>query len=207
MSAKSIIRELALGFALAAGPTACRNSQAPANWVVTFEGIGPVKIGMSVPEAEGALAAKLTAVGPTPPSWSSESGRSPGTPSPVSNGPPDGDVSSDSEDCYYVENEGALPGLSVMVVDGRIGRIDVRASRYHTERGVALGTPEQEVKHLYPKVSVAPNKYDDANGASHDLTLTSPDGRRGMVFETDGKTVEEYRVGDLEPVGYVEGCL
>lgn len=109
-----------------------------------------------------------------------------------------------SESCHYARNDGDLPGVAFMVVDGKIARVDISSPAYRTSKGARVGMTEQEVRQIYPKVAVEPHPYDDAG---HHLVVTSDDERHGMVFETNGKVVTEFRAGWREPVGYIEGCL
>jgi hypothetical protein len=93
-----------------------------------------------------------------------------------------------------------------MIVGGRLVRIDVRDSTVATSQGARIGDSESTVGRLYgsERVMSTPHAYTDG----HYLTV-APRGvgdDRRLVFETDGRTVTEYRAGLLPMVGWVEGC-
>ncbi len=108
-----------------------------------------------------------------------------------------------SEPCHRAWTEGVLSGLVLMVIDGRIVRIDVTKDLFRAEAGAGVGSTEREVRRLHPEAAVEAHPYYE-NG--HYLVLTSPDQRYAMIFETDGKVVTSFRAGEREPVGYIEGC-
>lgn len=108
--------------------------------------------------------------------------------------------------CDYVFPRGWPEGLSVMVVDGRVARIEVWGGEIATAEGARIGMSEQEIHALYPgQVEVRPHKYTDGN-----YLIITPAGPLGaehrIVFETDGSVVERYRAGVLPAVEWVEGC-
>lgn len=109
-----------------------------------------------------------------------------------------------SQSCHYARHDSNLPGVAFMVVDGKIARVDISSPEYRTSKGARVGMTEQEVRRLYPKAAIEPHPYDDAG---HYLVVTSDDGRYGIIFETDGKVVTDFRGGWRQPVGYIEGCL
>jgi hypothetical protein len=86
----------------------------PGAWTLSFDGYGPIHIGMTVRDAEQALHFKLTAESLQPGAT-----------------PDDG--------CEYFENEQKLPALRFMTGKGRILRIDVGDRRYRTSRGARVG--------------------------------------------------------------------
>jgi hypothetical protein len=145
---------------------------------------------MTVPEAERALGFQLTGSTPLPSAWMGESfGER---------------EQSEIDSCHYVENVKELPGVAFMVLDGKIGRIDVTGGQYRTTAGAQIGTPEAELQHLYQRIVTEQDHYTDEY---NQMTVASPDKRRALGFGTDGKVVKDFRVGEPEPVGYVEGCL
>lgn len=111
-----------------------------------------------------------------------------------------------TEPCHYVAVDGH-PGLTFMVIDGRIARLDVRQQgTARTAEGAGIGDAEERIYALYPgRVEVQPHKYVDG----HYLIVTPEapaDSTYRMIFETDGKRVTSYRTGRLPEVGWVEGC-
>jgi hypothetical protein len=111
-------------------------------------------------------------------------------------------------ECYYLEPQGVPQGVSFMITDGRVSRIDITSSRYTSLSGATVGQGEKQVSKLYKgKLEVTPHHYDE-NG--HYLTYVPTDKKDKnyrMVFETDGSKVTMFRTGKLPEVEFVEGCL
>lgn len=110
------------------------------------------------------------------------------------------------EGCDDLHPDGWPEGVSIMIVDGRVARVDVRQGQTATTAGARIGSTETEIQALYPgQVEVRPHKYTDG----HYLTVT-PAGAHGtehrIIFETDGERVVHYRAGALPAVEWVEGC-
>jgi hypothetical protein len=155
---------------------------------LAFDGIGPVKVGMTLAEASAAV----------------------GKPVEV-----DPDYVLDN--CAYAETAGGPKGLSFMVLRDaerdpwRIVRVDVDdESRIATLSGIRIGATEAEVKRIYGApgrtgtITVENHVYvDGGHYISYDDD--GPAGLR-MLFETDGQKVTRFRSGRQGPVGYVEGC-
>lgn len=114
-----------------------------------------------------------------------------------------GDVE-DREGCTMTPLVGGPEGVFLMVVDGRVARVDVRNEGVKTREGAGIGDSEERVQRLYPgAVEVQPHKYTDG----HYLVVTPPGASpRRLIFETDGELVTTYRAGVLPEVSWVEGC-
>lgn len=149
----------------------------PKEWTLSFQGFGPVRVGMTVAEAEKASKMKLRE---------------------------DETATSEPEGCHYASNEDALPGVGFMVEGRKVVRIDINSGVYRSVGGVQIGMTEQDVKKRHPNIRTEEHHYDPAG---HYLSLASKDQRYGIVFETDGKVVTNYRSGERESVAAVEGCL
>ena len=147
-----------------------------ASWVVTEHGIGGLRAGMTVKEARAAVPGFETAEG------------------------------ADSVGCDYASVPGLPRGVSVMVEDGVVGRVDVLEGTVATSAGARIGDTEATIKKLYAGlVTVSPHKYTDG----HYLTVVpklQADSAFRIVFETDGARVLQYRGGRRPQVEYVEGC-
>ena len=147
-----------------------------ASWVVTEHGIDGLRAGMTVKEARAAVPGFKTAEG------------------------------ADSVGCDYASIPGLPRGVSVMVEDGVVGRVDVFEGTVATSAGARIGDTEATIKKLYPGlVTVSPHKYTDG----HYLTVVpklQADSAFRIVFETDGARVLQYRGGRRPQVEYVEGC-
>lgn len=148
---------------------------------VATNGIGGIRVGMTVAEASRASGTKLVS---------------------------SGDYLEQS--CYYVQPQGTPKGLGFMVTDGRIARVDVFKNKSITTlSGAKIGDTEARIKALYPgQIKVTPHKYTGSMGG-HYLTYVpkdKSDRNYRVVFETDGKQVLNFRAGKLPEVEFVEGC-
>lgn len=116
-----------------------------------------------------------------------------------------GDIS--MKGCGYARPRYGPGGVSFMMIDGRIARIDIDSCQLKTDTGVKIGTAEALVKRLYSGIEVNEHAYVD-NG--HYLTLVPEnaiDSNYRLLFETDGKKVTKFRAGRLPEVDLVEGCF
>jgi hypothetical protein len=111
--------------------------------------------------------------------------------------------------CTYAVWREAPSGVTVMIVDGLVARVDVaRNSTVATSKGARIGDSEARILDLYKgRTTVTPHKYTDG----HYITVTPPAGSGEdrayrLVFETDGKKVTRYRGGKQPQVEWVEGC-
>ncbi|MBE9227940.1 hypothetical protein IQ264_21185 [Phormidium sp. LEGE 05292] len=148
---------------------------------VFINSIGPIRVGMTVNQAAQAAGTKLVQIG----SGGEEGG------------------------CLYFQPQREPKGVSFMVINNRIARIDIRENkRITTGKGAKIGDTETRIKSLYPgQIQVTPHKYVQ-NG--HYLTFVpkdSVDKNYRLLFETDGTRVTQYRAGKLPEVEFVEGCL
>ncbi len=101
---------------------------------------------------------------------------------------------------------GIPDGVSVMVVKGKVARIDVDTGAVTTDDGAKIGDGEDRIKSIYgDDVRVEPHKY---NSGWHYMTVMGDSASAGkaIVFETDGKKVTMFRAGRLPEVKWVEGC-
>lgn len=148
----------------------------PSEWVVTPRGIGKLRAGMTIAEARAVL-----------PGFKLRPG-------------------ADPTGCDYAITGGLPAGVTVMVEQGKVARVDVARTNVPTSVGAGVGDSEERIKTLYPnRVAVSPHKYTDG----HYLTVTpaaKADSAYRVIFETDGKKVVHYRAGIRPQVEYVEGC-
>ena len=156
---------------------------------VAINSIGPVKIGMNLPEAALAANTKL---------YVSYAG---------------------SESCYYVQGEGEIKGVSFMVTkdaaksrqkyitSDTIARIDINTPKITTISGAKIGDTEARIKSLYPgKIKVSRHPYDQNGRYLTFIPEDKADQNYRIIFETDGQRVTRYRAGKLPEVRYIEGC-
>jgi hypothetical protein len=147
-------------------------------WVLRDDGVGPVKIGMTVTQLGATLHRKVE---------EDDSGSYSG-----------------SDTCYYVHEVGRNH-VHYMIIDDRVVRIDVEERGIPTVTGIEVGDSEARVRRVYgSKMKVMAHQYIDTG---HYLTVRSPDGRHGIRFETDNGKIIEFYAGTYEAIQYVEGCL
>lgn len=74
-----------------------------------------------------------------------------------------------------------------------------------TEAGIKVGSTEAAVKAAYPSVTVEDHPY---TGPEGHYMIVDPDGSGGMllIFETDGTKVDDFRSGEEGSVQAIEGC-
>lgn len=144
---------------------------------VTEFGIGPVRAGMSLSEATKVLDGALTLP-----------------------------AGSDASTCGRLAWRDGPSGVSVMIEQGLVGRIDVISGSMATSMGARIGDSEDRIKSLYPgRVTVQKHKYTDGRYLIVTPALATDSAFR-IVFETDSNRVVRYRAGRRPQVEYVEGC-
>jgi hypothetical protein len=113
------------------------------------------------------------------------------------------------QDCDFVypaAGAGIPDGVSVMVVKGKVARIDVDTGAVTTDDGAKIGDTEDRLKSIYSgDLQIEPHKYIEGG---HYMTVMGDSASAGkaIVFETDGKRVTMFRAGRLPEVKWVEGC-
>lgn len=163
--------------ALATMVIAMGSTLASSSQRVAFTSIGKARIGMSEQALARALGAPLTHVAPE----------------------------AEEEGCYYASGRGLPKGVSLMMLNDRLARVDVYGPGVSTVSGASIGMSESELKRLYGgKLVQEPHAYTGPEG--HYLTIRSPDGRYGVRFETDGLLVTGFYAGTAEAIQYIEGC-
>ena len=150
-----------------------------AGWKVTLNGVGPVRLGMTVKQAEKALGTKLTI-----------------------------DDYLDDDSCRYFTTK-SQPSIAFMTDHKKIVRIDIipgAGAPPVTDKGAKIGDAEAHVLALYKgHIKVGPHHYTGPEG--HYLRVLDGKRKVRLIFETDGKKVENFRIGREPAVEYVEGCL
>lgn len=153
---------------------------------ITLTGIGPVQVGMTVPQAERAGGVTLLRT-----------------------------MDEYYPRCWYVVPKGwpkahdldlVVDRVGLMVTGGTIARIDVWAGSTSTREGIRIGSTEQEVQRAYPgRITVTHDRF-----GVRQLIFT-PAGLAGagyrILFESDGRQVTHLRAGKVtQVVNYDEGC-
>src|SRR5271169_1981219 len=105
------------------------------SWVVRDDGIGPVKIGMSLSELSIVLREKLSMP-----------------------------EEKDDQSCFYVDSS-KHAGIGFMVLDGRVARIDVDSPGVRTSKGIQVGDSAARALRVYgPKLKIEPHFYTSPEG-------------------------------------------
>jgi hypothetical protein len=145
------------------------------------DGVGPLRVGMTAREAEGALGHfRLIRVDPAAPA--------------------------DSMACGYGMSVRLPAGVRVMMEGARVVRVQVDSGTVATAEGARIGDTEARIQQLYPgRVTVQPHKY--TNGHYLVVRPAEPsDTTHLIIFEMDGRVVQRFRGGRKPQVEYVEGC-
>jgi len=119
---------------LAASSLSNAQSKESGKFIVSFDGFGPVKIGMTAAEAAKVLGVRVT--------------RDPGY---------------EDNSCYYTSPKGGFEKIAFMMSGRRIARIDIDSKEYATDRGAKIGDTEARIKSLYKGMyKVLRHEYVDA---------------------------------------------
>jgi hypothetical protein len=146
------------------------------SWVVRLDGVGPVRIGMSLAQLNAALHERFRL-----PTDKTEQG------------------------CFYVKPKGH-PQIAFMIEDGKLVRVDVDKPGISTAEGVHVGDNQAHAQQVYgAKAIVEPSQYTGEEGGRY-LTIRSPDGQSGIRFETEKGKITTFYGGTYTAIQYVEGC-
>jgi hypothetical protein len=101
---------------------------------------------------------------------------------------------------------GVPDNIGVMIVRGKVARIDVDTGSVTTEDGAKIGDTEDKIKSIYNgDLQIEPHKY--VTGGHYMVVMgDSASAGKAIVFETNGKVVTNFRAGRLPEVKWVEGC-
>lgn len=157
---------------------------APAGNVLTAQGFGPLRIGMTTAEIEAALGpdANPNAVG-----------------------------GADPQSCDQFRPNRAPEGLLVMTEQGVLTSVSLtRAATTETDRGFNIGDPASAVKAAYGAAAeVTPHKY-EAAPAEYITVWTTSDhtsaAARGIKYEIGQDGNVKSIAGGGPSIAYVEGC-
>jgi hypothetical protein len=162
-----------------------------ANQIATVEGIGPVKIGMTVQEAERALGAKLDAISPE-----------------------------FSKECWVTSRSDKKdPVIQYIVEDRNIAAIDVypRVAEtfpipipsIETPEGIGVGSTEEKIRRAYGKSAKkerAPYFDETDKDPEYWIHVDNPDKKLGMIFVVRYGRVLNFSIGMREAINRIEGC-
>jgi hypothetical protein len=109
----------------------------------------------------------------------------------------------DTADCYYTEAK-TYPGVALMILQGKLARIDVAATGTTTEERIGVGDSERHVLAVYgTRGRVTPNAYDSTDDI---VTVLSADKKTGFKFVMDEKKVRLIYAGRADALEFIEGC-
>ena len=161
----------------ASRPTPTNSDARDASRIVTEHGIGRLRAGMTIVEGNRVIPGLLAL--------------------------PEG---ADTLGCAYLEWHDGPVGVSVMIEDGRIARIDVDSATVATAAGARVGDREERIQNLYAgRVTASRHKYTEG----HYLTVVPADPADSVfriIFEAENGRVVRYRAGRRPSVEYVERC-
>jgi hypothetical protein len=159
-------------------------SQLTDNSKLALDGIGPIRVGMTVDEASQSAGIKLT--------------RS-------------GSGSRDEYQCSYVQPTGEPKGIAFMVKKGRIVRVDITSHRITTIKGARIGDNEEQIFSLYSgQIQATRHPYEGRSPYNGKYLTFVPkdaaDKNYRLIFETSKNRVQRFRSGKLPEVEAIEGC-
>ena len=158
----------------------CSALDAREPWQVTSRAYGPVKVGMTIPEAELALGTRLHALDD------------------------DGKISERAlwSECDYVYPSSGAP-FSLMVQNDRVTHISVGSEDIHTRSGIHIGDAASKLRQLFKaNLEIEPHKYQDN---AFYYFVWDADRRHGIKFEIVEDKVVGINAGD-QTIMLVEGC-
>lgn len=105
--------------------------------------------------------------------------------------------------CYEVRPQEGPPGLTFLVVDGRIERLDVTSGEISTRSGAGIGDPADQIKDLFG------DRIDErvtTEGTSELVFVPEDeaDAQFRIIFDTEERVVTAFRAGRLPHVD--AGC-
>jgi hypothetical protein len=156
---------------------------APADdWVLRYDGVGPLRIGMSFDQVNAAVGGVLQ--------------RTPAERLPTAG-------------CEQIAVPGHR-GVVLMITNDGLERIDFLEPGAATMAGVAVGAPVAQVLAAYPHIDHKVHAYDGAEQyltLQQPGTTTAAQTGLAMRFVTAKGKVGEVIAGRLREVSYIEGCL
>lgn len=159
--------------------------------VLTFDGLGPVRLGMTRADAEAALGVKLKSLYPNP-----------------------------QDGCWFANRADGIDGaISYWIEKGRIVRIDIDEYAWPkseravpgvaTDRGISIDSSTDDVKRAYgSRLKIDFHPQGDAGDENYlYVALPSEDERYGMLFEIWEGKVKSFWMGTAEAYESSEPCI
>lgn len=110
----------------------------------------------------------------------------------------------DDQGCFYVDVPKPA-GVALMILNGRVARIDVDSTAIVTAEGIHIGDSEKRALQVYGRrLKVTPHAYITGG---HYLTVFSSDRKYGIRYESDEHgTITQYYAGTAQAISFIEGC-
>jgi hypothetical protein len=144
---------------------------------LSLDGIGPVRVGMTITQAEVSARMTMTVRTSVEPS------------------------------CAIGYFAAGPPNLSFIIIDGVVRVARVEGPPLRTKSGIGVGSTEAEVFAAYPgQIASARHQYDPAGHYLDYLPRDEKDQAYRLRFATNGSTVEYIQAGFTEEVQLVETC-
>lgn len=158
---------------------ACANAQAAPRWTISPDGIGPLKIGMTVEQAAKAIDAQLNLT--------------------------DDEISDDPDVCAQIQPAG-YGGLFLLFEKRRLTSVLItKPSEVKTFQGIGIGSSETDVKAAYTNLKIEPADFEEAPALN--LTLWVKEDVSGIRFKTDIQRKVWLISAGGRSIRYTEGCL
>jgi hypothetical protein len=148
---------------------------------LSINGLGPVKINMTVAEASGVAGTPIVPFKPNP-----------------------------NRVCDYYKPANGPEGVTFMVSSGRIATVEIETNKIVTNYGVKIDDSESLIKSVYPAGQIQTARLANSEkGKSWTVQPSSfAEKNLRLVFvSTNGKTVTRMIAGKVPEVNYIEGCL
>jgi len=146
-------------------------------------GIGKVRVGMGIKEAERTIGVRLRSL-----------------------------IPAYGEGCWLaVRADGIDPGLSYMVENGRITRIDISTPRdgaaptISTAKGIGIGSTQADVELKYGSSAISALAPYGHNDRDRWVTVEGTPALGIVISISDGKVVSLW-AGRRQSIAYTEGC-
>lgn len=142
-----------------------------------INGIGQVRVGMTVSQARKAAGTKLIGDSPNNSCYYVKPQKEP-------------------KNLLFMVTKGRISRVDVR-----------QNTQITTLKGAKIGDTEARIKSLYPgQIQVTPHKYVQGGHYLTFIPKDRANQNYRVVFETDGKRVTHFRSGKLPEVEFVEGC-
>lgn len=123
-------------------------------------------------------------------------------PTPLERYSGDAGAADDPNACFEFFAAPPVEGVTFLVEDAKVGRVDFLSAGVTTADGFGVGTPGDDIRAKYgAALSESPNKYEPEVA---ELTLSQGGGK--IVFEIQDGRVRAWRAGVAPTIDYVERC-